>query len=76
MEDSRSATSLVRWLAMLEPTSILTPPTMGRFWSFNGRMHHLLDVKGPVVEALGRLGLKLEPAGKVRVFAMVDPFTQ
>lgn len=25
---------------------------------------------------LGRLGLKDEPAGKVRVFAMVDPFTQ
>lgn len=24
----------------------------------------------------GKLGLKLEPAGKVRVFAMVDPFTQ
>lgn len=25
---------------------------------------------------LGKLGFKLEPAGKVRVFAMVDPWTQ
>lgn len=24
----------------------------------------------------GKLGIKQEPAGKVRVFAMVDPFTQ
>jgi len=27
------------------------------------------------VAPLGRLGTKDEPAGKVRVFAMVDPFT-
>lgn len=25
---------------------------------------------------LGKLGFKIEPAGKVRVFAMVDPWTQ
>jgi len=30
----------------------------------------------PQVGALGRLGLKLEPSGKVRVFAMVDWWTQ
>jgi hypothetical protein len=28
------------------------------------------------VEQLGRLGFKVEPAGKIRVFAMVDCFTQ
>jgi len=26
--------------------------------------------------ALGKLGMKHEPAGKIRVFAMVDPWTQ
>lgn len=31
--------------------------------------------KGGINE-LGKLGLKDEPAGKIRVFAMVDPFTQ
>jgi hypothetical protein len=33
---------------------------------------------GPEAESnhLGKLGLKIEPAGKVRVFAMVDAFTQ
>jgi hypothetical protein len=25
---------------------------------------------------IGKIGLKQEPAGKVRIFAMVDPFTQ
>jgi hypothetical protein len=30
----------------------------------------------PEMGTLGRLGFKDEPAGKVRVFAMVDPFTQ
>jgi hypothetical protein len=29
-----------------------------------------------VISPLGKLGLKYEPAGKVRVFAMVDPITQ
>jgi len=30
----------------------------------------------PYSPSLGKLGLKEEPAGKVRVFAMVDPWTQ
>lgn len=30
----------------------------------------------PLTKALGRLGFKQEPAGKVRVFAMVDPWSQ
>jgi hypothetical protein len=34
------------------------------------------DSFGASVGALGKLGLKQEPAGKVRVFAMVDPWTQ
>jgi len=29
-----------------------------------------------VDQFIGKLGLKVEPAGKIRVFAMVDPFTQ
>jgi hypothetical protein len=29
-----------------------------------------------IISPLGKLGLKYEPAGKVRVFAMVDPITQ
>jgi len=48
-------------------------------------VHRIADLaKSPVrpdhfgsdVLALGKLGLKVEPAGKVRVFAMVDPWTQ
>lgn len=31
---------------------------------------------GDLSPALGKLSLKEEPAGKVRVFAMVDAFTQ
>jgi hypothetical protein len=27
-------------------------------------------------ETLGKLGTKIEPAGKIRVYAMVDPWTQ
>jgi hypothetical protein len=34
------------------------------------------DLFPPVTSALGRLGFKQEPAGKVRVFAMVDPWSQ
>jgi hypothetical protein len=34
-----------------------------------------LGIKGPT-SYLGKLGLKQEAAGKIRVFAMVDPFTQ
>jgi hypothetical protein len=30
----------------------------------------------PFMSPLGKLGLKEEAAGKVRVFAMVDPITQ
>jgi hypothetical protein len=38
---------------------------------------HLVDPKVYRFESiLGRLGFKEEAAGKVRVFAMVDPFTQ
>jgi hypothetical protein len=38
---------------------------------------HLVDRKVYRFESiLGRLGFKEEAAGKVRVFAMVDPFTQ
>jgi len=32
--------------------------------------------RGRPLRYLGKLGLKEEPAGKVRVFAMVDCFTQ
>jgi hypothetical protein len=34
------------------------------------------DQFGSDENVLGKLGLKVEPAGKVRVFAMVDPWTQ
>lgn len=34
------------------------------------------QVPGDISPALGKLSLKEEPAGKIRVFAMVDAFTQ
>jgi len=34
------------------------------------------EMKGPAARLFGKLALKLEPAGKLRVFAMVDYFTQ
>lgn len=39
------------------------------------RFYSLEVIKG-FDSPLGKLGLKNEPAGKVRVFAMVDPITQ
>jgi hypothetical protein len=46
-----------------------------------GRMYSTLIFKDPVTNVrritfIGKLGLKVEAAGKVRVFAMVDSFTQ
>lgn len=41
------------------------------------KISHLVDPNVYEFESiLGRLGFKEEAAGKVRVFAMVDPFTQ
>lgn len=36
----------------------------------------LFEEKGPGRAFLGKLAIKLEPAGKIRVFAMVDAWTQ
>jgi len=47
--------------------------------NFLGRIWTLCDLAKGVKTTppfLGRLGTKDEPAGKVRVFAMVDPWTQ
>lgn len=47
--------------------------TLSRWSVSKGRMvvHRI-----PSLPTLGKLGLKEEPAGKIRVFAMVDPWTQ
>lgn len=52
----------------------------------NHMLLNLMDILGTLklgkashidqASQLGRLGLKVEPAGKIRVFAMCDPFTQ
>jgi len=50
-----------------------------RLWVWEDSLPLAPDSPGCPFEAtnhLGRLGFKEEPAGKVRVFAMVDPFTQ
>jgi len=43
------------------------------FALFNKEFPKRVQIRNPY---LGRLGLLLEPAGKMRVFAMVDPWTQ
>jgi hypothetical protein len=43
---------------------------------FKEVMNFVRGIFKPLNGPLGRLGLKDEPAGKVRVFAMVDPITQ
>jgi hypothetical protein len=59
------------------------PPIMERIGWAAGNMWHRPDApvhqfeKHPLpAKGLGKLGFKEEAAGKVRVFAMVDPFTQ
>jgi hypothetical protein len=49
----------------------------GKIIEVNGVPTYNLQVNlQGIYSALGKLGLKNEPAGKVRVFAMVDPITQ
>jgi hypothetical protein len=64
-------------------------PSFDEIWTLAGKplqgyFTHLMSnfqptlgaILGIGVEFLGKLGFKIEPAGKVRVFAMVDAFTQ
>jgi len=58
------------------------PPKKGDL-GLNARMYgvyrgfpELPDDWHPLPSFLGRLGIKVEAAGKIRVFAMVDPWTQ
>lgn len=48
----------------------LVPERAKRYFSFDYKSESNFNFW------LGKLGLKKEPAGKVRVFAMVDPWTQ
>lgn len=51
-------------------------PYPGLMTVFQGAAHLPLDLIPSLGGAVGRLGFKDEPAGKVRVFAMVDAWTQ
>lgn len=79
------------WIPFVEFHSLIAGPyMMDRYWNFVKRIEGLavsvgsmIDTERPhtalfrdVPEAVGRLGLKQEAAGKVRVFAMVDCWTQ
>jgi len=48
----------------------------GRVITVNGVPTYALNLAVEKETSLGKLGLKAEPAGKIRVFAMVDPITQ
>jgi hypothetical protein len=43
-------------------------------WKYLGLFNYNFPSKR--IRNIGKLGFKLEAAGKVRIFAMVDPFTQ
>lgn len=51
-------------------------PTGGQVWTHGVPYEESLVYAKNGSTALGRLGFKVEPAGKLRVFAMVDPWTQ
>lgn len=62
--------------------NIIDPPTLGHFQGNErktiGQLLLGIQKAGPVATSLpiGKLGFKLEAAGKVRVFAMVECWTQ
>jgi hypothetical protein len=72
---------LRNWCEMTSSTWVINRIEMWgkRLWVWNDSLPLSSSSPGCPFEAtnhLGRLGFKSEPAGKVRVFAMVDPFTQ
>jgi len=68
------------WAPFVELHAILAGPREGadKYWNYVKRIEALaLTAEGTFKPGpVGRLGLKQEAAGKVRVFAMVDCWTQ
>jgi hypothetical protein len=79
------------WSQFTEYHASIAGPYLGdRYWNFVKRIEALAVTVGSLIDpecpgtalfrnfphAVGRLGLKQEAAGKVRVFAMVDCWTQ
>jgi hypothetical protein len=67
---------------LLDSLRVIMNSTAGRFsrvpylWNILENNSFLFENIKPLTIALGKIGLKLEAAGKVRIFAMVDPWTQ